>query len=172
MPLEFRIKYHLNTEGRAGVGLSGKHMCACSVAQSCLNLCNPRTIAHQAPPGALPVGFPRQAYLNGQPFPPPGDLPDTGVEPVSLRSPALAGRSFTAEPPGKPLRRKEIIFKKDELILRRIDRRYDRDKVWLSMEWTSVSTSVIRVSTPWLMKLVEKGFITIKFLLEDLSFGR
>ena len=35
------------------------------------------------------------------PLPPPGDLPDPGIEPSSLASPTLAGRSFSAEPPGK-----------------------------------------------------------------------
>ena len=37
------------------------------------------------------------------PFPSPGDLPDPGAEAASLASPALAGRFFTTEPPGKPL---------------------------------------------------------------------
>ena len=36
------------------------------------------------------------------PFPTPGDVPDTGIEPISIVSPALAGRFFTTEPPGKP----------------------------------------------------------------------
>ena len=48
---------------------------------------------------ALSVGFLRQEYWLGLPFPPPGDLPDPGIEPAS---PALAGRLSTAEPPGKP----------------------------------------------------------------------
>ena len=52
--------------------------------------------AHQAP---LTVGFPRQEYFSGLPFPPPGDLPDPGIEPMSS---ALAGRVFTTEPPGNP----------------------------------------------------------------------
>ena len=39
--------------------------------------------------------FSRQEYLNGLPFPSPGDLPDTGIEPVSLMSPALSGGFFT-----------------------------------------------------------------------------
>ena len=47
----------------------------------------------------LSVGFSRQEYRSGLPFPPPGDLPDPGVK---LASPALAGRFCTAEPPGKP----------------------------------------------------------------------
>ena len=37
------------------------------------------------------------------PFPAPGDLPDPGAEPESLASPALAGRTFTTAPPGKPI---------------------------------------------------------------------
>ena len=43
--------------------------------------------------------FSRQKYWSGLPFPPPGDLPDLGIEPMS---PALAGGFFTTEPPGKP----------------------------------------------------------------------
>ena len=46
----------------------------------------------QAP---LSMGFPRQEYWSGLPFPSPGDLPNPGIEPTSLRSPALAGRFFT-----------------------------------------------------------------------------
>ena len=41
------------------------------------------------------MGFSRQGYCNGLPCPPPRDLPDPGIEPMSLTSPALAGRSFT-----------------------------------------------------------------------------
>ena len=51
-----------------------------------------RTLAHQAP---LSMGFSRQEYWSGLPFPPPGDLSDLGIEPVSLRSPALASGFFT-----------------------------------------------------------------------------
>ena len=59
----------------------------------------PWAVAHQAP---LSVGFPRQEYWNGLPFPTPGDLPDPGIKPVSLAFPALAGGFFTTVPPGKP----------------------------------------------------------------------
>ena len=41
------------------------------------------------------MGFPRQEYWSGLPFPPPGDLPDTGIKPASLMSPVLVGRYFT-----------------------------------------------------------------------------
>ena len=45
------------------------------------------------------MGFSRQEYWSGLPFPSPGDLPQPGIEPMSLASP---GRFFTTEPPGKP----------------------------------------------------------------------
>ena len=56
----------------------------------------PRTVAFQAP---LSMGFPRQEYWSELPFPSPGDLPSSGIEPVS---PALAGGFFTTEPTAKP----------------------------------------------------------------------
>ena len=45
------------------------------------------------------MGFSSQEYWSGLPFPPPGDLPDPGIE---LASPALADGFLTTEPPGKP----------------------------------------------------------------------
>ena len=54
------------------------------------------TVACQA---SLSMGFSRQEYWSGLPFPPPGDLPDSGIELVSPVSPALAGRFSTTEPP-------------------------------------------------------------------------
>ena len=50
-------------------------------------------VAHQAP---LSVGFARQEYWSGVPFPSPGELPDPGIGPSSLTSPALADGFFTA----------------------------------------------------------------------------
>ena len=52
---------------------------------------------------SLSMGFSRQEYWSGLPFPHPEDLPNPGLEPASSRSPALAGGFFTPEPPGKPL---------------------------------------------------------------------
>ena len=57
------------------------------------------TAVYQAP---LSMGFSRQEHWSGLPLPTSGDLPDLGMEPVSLMSPALAGRCFIIEPPGKP----------------------------------------------------------------------
>ena len=53
------------------------------------------TVAHQAP---LSMGFSRQEYWSGLPFPSPGDLPDPGIEP---RSTALEEDALPSEPPGK-----------------------------------------------------------------------
>ena len=50
------------------------------------------TVALQAP---LSMGFPRQEYWSGLPCPPPRDLPNPGIEPMSFMSPALAGWFFT-----------------------------------------------------------------------------
>ena len=50
------------------------------------------------------MGFSRQEYWSGLPFPPPGDLPDLGIETVSLASPALAGRFFTTSATWEALR--------------------------------------------------------------------
>ena len=62
-------------------------------------LATPGTVAHQAP---LSVGFSRQEHWSGLPFPSPGDLPNPGIEPTSLESPASAGRFLATVPPGKP----------------------------------------------------------------------
>ena len=61
--------------------------------QSCLTLCDPRDCSRQAP---LPTGFSRKEHWRGLPCPPPGGLPDPGLEPASLMSAALAGGFFTA----------------------------------------------------------------------------
>ena len=72
----------------------------CVPFPSCVRLSSrPWTVACQAP---LPMEFSRQGCWSGVIFPTPGGLPDPGVKPVSLASPALAGRFFTTVPPGRP----------------------------------------------------------------------
>ena len=56
----------------------------------------PWTVAYQATPS---MGFSRQEYWSGLPFPSPGDMPNQGIEPWS---PALQADTLTSEPPGKP----------------------------------------------------------------------
>ena len=58
----------------------------------------PWTVARQAP---LSMGFFKQEYWSGLPFPPPVDLPDPWIESMSPSTPALEGGFFTTEPPGK-----------------------------------------------------------------------
>ena len=66
----------------------GVCMRTCAVFRSCLTLCDPMDCSA---PGSSVHGFPRQEYWSRVPFPPPGDLPDPGIEPAS---PALAGKFF------------------------------------------------------------------------------
>ena len=66
------------------------------------------TVAHQAP---LSMKISRQEYWNGLPFPPPGDLPDPGIEPASLMSPALAGGFFTNSTTWEALNQASIALK-------------------------------------------------------------
>ena len=88
-------------------------VCACVCVCVCVHVCTQLishvqffvtswTAAHQALCSwflFLFFFFSRQEYRSGLPFPPPGNLPDPGIEPVS---PALVGRFFITEPPGKP----------------------------------------------------------------------
>ena len=60
----------------------------------------PWTVAYQASPS---MGFSRQEYQSGLPFPSPGDLPDPGIKPGC---PALEADALTSEPPGKLVRKK------------------------------------------------------------------
>ena len=62
------------------------------VTQSCPTLCDP---VDGSLPGFSTMGLSRQEYWSGLPCPPPGDLPNPGIEPISLTSPALEGRFFT-----------------------------------------------------------------------------
>ena len=67
-------------------------MCVLSCLSHVRLFATPWTAVSQAPPS---MGFSRQEYWSGLPCLPPWDLPDPGIEPVSLASPALAGRFFT-----------------------------------------------------------------------------
>ena len=71
--------------------------CGGLATKKCLTLATTWTVAHQPP---LSMVFFRQKYWNGLPVPYLGDLPDPGIEPMSL---ALQEDSFPAETPKKPL---------------------------------------------------------------------
>ena len=76
-------------------------MLACMLSRfSCVQFCATLWIvAHQAP---LSMGFSRQEYWSGLPCPPPGDLPDPGVKPMSPVSPALQADSLPLSHQGSP----------------------------------------------------------------------
>ena len=80
----------VDTKGRNHPGSEGVS------AQSCLTIYDPMDGSHQAP---LSMGFSRQGYWSGLPFPSLGDLPDPGIKP---RSPVLQASSFLSEPSRKP----------------------------------------------------------------------
>ena len=86
-------------------------MCVCVCALDCFSrvrlLATPG--ARQAP---LSMGFSRQEYWSGLPYPPPKNLPHPGIEP---RSSAWSGGFFTTEPPGKPRRMREVHLKKNSV---------------------------------------------------------
>ena len=85
----FSVWENQDTEGYFAVALS----------LSCVqHFATPWTLAHQ---DVLSMGFPRQAYWSGLPFPSPGNLPNPVTEPTS---PALADRFFNTNSPGKPYR--------------------------------------------------------------------
>ena len=71
------------------------------------NSLRPVGLSHQAP---LSMGFSRQEYWSGVLCPPPGGLPDPGIEPESLMSPALIGRFFTTSGLSDAYTLVEIIF--------------------------------------------------------------
>ena len=92
------VSYQHSNQGRRICSEPIYVVCVCMLSHVCLSA-TLWAVARQAP---LSTGFSRQEYRSGLPFPSPGDFPHPGVEPASLVSPALAGRVFTAEPPGKP----------------------------------------------------------------------
>ena len=85
-------------------------------AKSCLTLMIPWTVAHQAP---LSMGFSRQEYWSGLPFPSPGDLPDPGIEP---RPPALQADALLTMP--RPV------------------------TLWITMKWSEVAQSCPTLCNP------------------------
>ena len=80
-------------------------MLCCAPSLNVWLFATPWTVACQAP---LSMGFSKQEYWSGLPFPPAGDLPQPGTE---LVSPTLVGIFFTTELPGKPLSNLQVVLK-------------------------------------------------------------
>ena len=82
-------------------------VCVCVRACVCVCVCvfGHSVVSNSLRPhgsGSSVYGILQARILEWLPFPPPGDLPDPGMELTSPASPALAGGFFTTEPPGKP----------------------------------------------------------------------
>ena len=84
-------------------------VCVCVHVCVCVRVCSlshvglfatPWTVVRRAP---LNMGFSSQECWSGLPFPPPADLPNPGVGPMSPASAAMADRFFATESPGKPI---------------------------------------------------------------------
>ena len=90
---------------------------------------------------ATPLELRKQEYWSGLSFPTPGDLPDSGVKHLSLAAPALAGRFFTAAPPGKPELRKQYIKKVSKA----------RTEFFFKSPLFSVNTYSIQLYLMWIM---------------------
>ena len=83
-----------------------KNICE-SELLSCVRLLEtPWTAASQAPPS---MGFSRQEYQSGLPFPSPGDLANPGIEP---ESPTLQVDTLPSKPPGKPYKKNFLVYSK------------------------------------------------------------
>ena len=98
--LFIKSRYHLLWMTQMERGLEPLRVCMPSHFSCVWLFATPGTVVHQV---SLSMGFSRQEYWSRLLCPPPGDLPNRGIEPESLTSPALAGRVLPLAPPGRPL---------------------------------------------------------------------
>ena len=94
-----RVKLNWVTEQQQQFRYKFRKQWVYVLSQLCLTLCGP---VDYSLPGSSAHGIFQVSILEFLPFPTPGDLPDPGIKPASFAYPALAGRFFTTEPPGKP----------------------------------------------------------------------
>ena len=112
-------------------------LCYGQSLQACLTLCVLWTVARQAP---LSMGSFRQEYWSALPCPPPGDLPDLGIEPISLASPAFADRFFTHRAPGKPQNTHRFIYIIPDTTGFNFVFVYLTKNVWQLCTWTTIKS--------------------------------
>ena len=108
----------------------------------------PWTVAHKV---SLSIGFSKQEYWSGFPFPSPGNLPDSGIKPVSLTSPALAGRYLiTSTTWGDPRWRVDSLEK--TLMLKKIE---GRRRGQQRMRWLDSITELMDMSLSKILEIVK-----------------
>ena len=107
--------------------------------QSCPTLFNCTDYSLQAP---LSMGISRQEYRNGLPCPPPGDIPNPGMETASLTSPSLAGWFFTT--------RASLLYAKSLLIL---------STTQFDLQDIIKTPSHLSIMPPQLLQVVQRGTV-------------
>ena len=90
------------------------------------------TVAHQAP---LSMGSPRQEYWSALLFSPPEGLSDSGIEPMSLVSPALLGGLFTSVPTGKPTYAKLGLFSEKQKFMDHLGKSNRKNWLFRGRKW-------------------------------------
>ena len=88
------------------------------------------TVVRQAP---LSMGFSRQEYWSGLPFPSPGDLPDPGLEPTSPVSPALAGGFFTTSSTWEAWAVHQNLMQQCKSTILQDKIKWQKKQVWMSL---------------------------------------
>ena len=119
------------------------------------------------------MGFPRQEYWSALPLPPPGELPNWGIEPMSPASPALAGRFFTTEPPGKPYLYLSYIYAADAAkslqscltLCNPIDSSPQGSPIPGVLQARTLEWVAISFSNAWKWKVKVKSLICVWFLV-------
>ena len=120
----------------------------------------PWTAACQAP---LSMEFPKQIHLSWFPCPPPGDLPDPGIEPMSSASPAWAGRFFATVPLGKP----SIIIMCHLMFYQRtvLNISWKNSRLFESV-WIVISAFFLKLCSPFINTYYEMGIIVLQVKTE------
>ena len=130
MAVELKLEFAPHTLERNSIPLWG--VACCAVLSLVWLFATPWTVACQAP---LSMGFSRQEYWSGLPFPSPGHLPDSEMKSTSLMSPALAGWFFTIVPPGKSRGRVLGPFSYSMLSWGRVEVRWLKNSIFLAKKF-------------------------------------
>ena len=126
------------TKGGDGKKLLGEEVCVLSHSSRIPLFATPWTIAHQA---SLSIGFSRQECWSRLPCPPPGDLPDPGTEPTTLKSPALAGKLFTTSTTWEALEEREATRNDIKMLAKERPRNVEE----LELLYSAIGTIILKI---------------------------
>ena len=126
------------TKGGDGKKLLGEEVCVLSHSSRVPLFATPWTIAHQA---SLSIGFSRQECWSRLPCPPPGDLPDPGTEPTTLKSPALAGKLFTTSTTWEALEEREATRNDIKMLAKERPRTVEE----LELLYSAIGTIILKI---------------------------